>query len=119
MLTCHPLAAAGRQIALVRSADMRRDVAQRRLALLVGSDPFAIVAHDEHRPATAASPLDHDRASVGIDRVLNKLRDRFTRVALAPGEPANQIERVGRLQPHSARIPLRSNRPNAVCTADL
>lgn len=86
---------------------MRGNVTKRHLALLVRADPFAIVAHDEYRTTTATTPLDNDRASIGIDRILYELGDRLARIALAASEPANQIERVCRLELHPAGIALR------------
>lgn len=62
-----------------------------------GRIPSLVIPHDEHWPTTATPALDHDRASVGIDRILHELGDRLPRLALAASEPANQIERVCRL----------------------
>jgi hypothetical protein len=50
-------------------------------------------------------PGDRHRARRGVERVLHQLSERLARVGLLAGEPADQLERVGRTEtagPHLA-----------------
>jgi hypothetical protein len=60
--------------------------------------------------SSLSTACDDDRARVRVDRVLHELGDRLARIALAAREPANHVERVGRLEPDAARISLRTRR---------
>src|ERR1044071_8194152 len=97
-------------MALVRTPDMRGDVAQRDFAVFVRTNPIAVVAHNKRRAAATPSALHNDLARVGVDRVLHELGHRLARIALAAREPADQIERIGGLKPDARRTTLRSNR---------
>src|SRR5260370_32694066 len=63
------------QLALLRAADIGRDVVERLFAAESGQHAFAIVPHDQCRAAAHATPLDDDMARMGVDGVLHQLGD--------------------------------------------
>jgi hypothetical protein len=93
----------GAEAALSRAADVRRDVAQRLVALEAGEDALSVVPDRDRRTATHPPPGDDDVAGVRVDRVLHQLGDRLAWVRLRPRQPADEIERVGRTEHQGAR----------------
>ena len=97
----------GAEAALSRAPDVRRDVAERILAAETRQDALAVVADGERRTAAQPPPRNDDVARVRVDGVLDQLRDRLARVRLRPGQPADEIERIGRTEHQRARGRLR------------
>jgi len=86
------------QAALARVADVCGEVAQRLLAGQLGDDAFAVVVDGEQGQASMPSAGNPDLRRLGIERVLDELGHRFSRIALASRKPADEIERIRRTQ---------------------
>jgi hypothetical protein len=78
--------------------DVRGDVGERFGAWKLRDDVLAVVEHVERRGAVLAYARDRHRARRGVERALGQLGERLARVGLRPGEPADQLERVGRAE---------------------
>ena len=86
------------ELPLARVPDVRRQVAQRLLAGQLGDDALAVVVDGEHRDPAMAPAGEPDAGRSGVQRVLDQLGHGLARVALAPGEPADQIEGICRTE---------------------
>ena len=75
-------------------------ISAREMALpaAMGEDALAFVADGQGRGTPHSAALDADAASAGIDGVLHQLGDGLARVALAAGQPADEIEGVSGLE---------------------
>jgi hypothetical protein len=99
-----------RQTPLARVADVGRDGAQRVLARQTGHDALAVVADHEGRRAPHAPPFDRHAPRIRIEGILDELRHGLARIALTAREPANEIERVSRLELEAGGRRLRGHR---------
>ena len=88
---------------LSRVPDVRRQVLERRVPLEIRQHPFAVVLNRQADGAPHAVPAHDDDARVRVERVLHQLGDGLPGIALAPREPANQLERIGGLQAEGRR----------------
>ena len=73
---------------------MGRDVAKGVGPLELGNHALAIVLDLQAGNALLAYANETDVAGVRVQAVLDELRERFSRIGLAQGEPAHELERI-------------------------
>ena len=75
-------------------ADMSRDVAESIGSFEIRNHPLAVVLDLQARDALLAHADDADVAGVRVEAVLDELRQGLSRVRLAQGEPADELESI-------------------------
>src|SRR5207249_4114044 len=101
----HQLAALLRsEGALSRVADVRGDVGERLGSHELRDHALAVVEHVERRDAVLAKASDADLPRPGVHRVLHQLGERLARIGLRASKPADELERIGRLEPPDDRV---------------